>query len=143
MDCRWRNYFCDFRTTSIRFFALTVLLIAMNANADDWVFAYEYGGYEVYVHRPSIVRESVFVRVLEKHVQNPPTPNKLNGKLIKDLLLWNEYDTAARVVRYNHMALKYVDGTKDDLDVKNPQWNPVGFGTLEMLRFLTDNKPHQ
>jgi hypothetical protein len=114
----------------------------MNAYASDWVFVYEYSGHEVYVHSPSIVRETIFVRVLEKHVQNPPTPNKLNGKLIKDLLLWNEYDTVARVVRFNHMALKYVDGTKDDLNVTNPQWNPVGFGTLEMLRFLT-NEPNQ
>ena len=136
MNFRCRNYFDDCKTTSIRYLVLTALLIPMNANADDWIFVTEYSGNKVYVHRPSIVRKTVFIHALEKHVLNPPTPNKLNGKLFNEMLFWNEYDSASSLVRLNHMALKYVDGTKDDLDTIEPEWNPAERASGEILRFL-------
>ena len=140
MNSRCRNYFCEFKRISIRFFTLTFLLISMNANAGDWVLVSEYVGNKVYVHRPSIARKTIFIHTLEKHVLNPPTPHQINGKLIKELLFWNEYDTVSSLVRLNHMALKYVDGTKDDLDTIEPEWNPAERVSGEILRFLNNEE---
>lgn len=139
---RSQTYFGYLKQTVFRSLELIALLMAMSAHASDWVFVSEYVGGKIYVHRPSIERRTVFVHALEKHVLNPPTPNRLSGKLIREMLLWNEYDTASSLFRTNHMALKYVDGTKDDLAVVEPEWNPAERASGEMLRFL-NKRPHQ
>lgn len=113
-----------------------------DAAIPDWVQINEFGDSIVFADRASIVSEGSLARLWVKYVLSPPGTDTRNNKPVKEMYMFEEYDTEAGLFRIHQIVFLYTDGEMGEPLGTEQEWTAATEGNKVTLDFLRGSSLH-